>query len=259
MSALPLARPLLGTLLGAGLVVSGSPGQALGTTFTFDLGSSTATPADPQASPTKSFKARADGRTLRLVFQNALILDDTAKPTPKPVSATEAGLCLYRAGGAGLNDIGLTNCGRATPGNGTGLANQSAIELVFDQAVELVSYRYGSLRVGPGNPLLTWGEPTSPVVSTETLFGKTVGTSHPFTNPFVVGANQIIEITGVGGAGDASSTEVLLSQLVVRAFPSERATGVPGPLPLAGALAAFGWSRRLRGRLSRRGAPYSRK
>ncbi|WP_094585295.1 hypothetical protein [Synechococcus sp. BO 8801] len=255
MSALPFARPLLGTLLGAGIVLSGSPGQALGTTFTFDLGSGTATPADPQASSTKTFSAQADGRMLRLVFQNALLPDDTAKP----VSATDEGLCLYKAGGPGLNDIGLTNCGRDTPGNGTGTANQSAIELVFDQAVELVSYRYGSLRVGLGNPLLTWGEPTSPVVSTETLFDKQVGTSYAFANPFVVGANQVIAITGVGGDRDSSSTEVLLSQLVVRAIPSEPATDVPGPLPLAGALAAFGWSRRLRDRLNRRGAPYSRK
>lgn len=255
MSAVPLAQPLLGTLLGAGLVLSGSPAQALGTTFTFDLGSGTATPADPQASPSKAFSAKADGRTLRLVFQNALIIDDTAKPTPKPVSATEAGLCLYKSGGAGLNDIGLTNCGLETPGNDKGPANQSTIELVFDQAVELVSYRYGSLRVGLGNPLLEWGEPTSPVVSTETLFDKQVGTSYAFRNPFVVRANRIIEITGAGGDNDSSSTEVLLSQLVVRALPSEPATGVPGPLPLAGALAAFGWSRRLRGRLNRRGAP----
>lgn len=258
MSSLPLAHPLLAPLLGAGLVLSGLPGQAIGTTFSFDLGSSTATPADPQASPTKSFSAKADGRTLRLVFQNALILDDTAKPTPKPVSATEAGLCLYKAGGAGLDDIG-TNCGRATPGNGTGVANQSAIELVFDQAVELVSYRYGSLRVGNGNPLLTWGELDSPVLSTETLFDKQVGPSYAFRNPFVVRANRIIEIAGAGGDNDSSSTEVLLSQLVVRALPSEPATGVPGPLPLAGALAAFGWSRRLRGRLNRGGGPYSRK
>jgi hypothetical protein len=251
MSSLPLARPLLGALLGAGLVLSGSPGQAIGTIFSFDLGSSTATPADPQASETKSFSATADGRTLRLVFQKALMPDDTGRP----VSATDDGLCLYKSGGAGLDDVGLTNCGRETPGNGTGEANQSAIELIFDQAVELVSYRYGSLRVGLGNPLLTWGEPTSPVVSTETLFRKRVGDSYAFANPFVVGANRVIAVTGVGGDGDSSSTEVLLSQLVVRALPSEPATGVPGPLPLAGALAAFGWSRRLRGRLSRRGAP----
>lgn len=254
MSALPLARPLLGTLLGAGLVLTGSPGQAVGTTFTFDLGSGTATPADPQASSTKAFSAQADGRLLRMVFQNAL-LPLVPDDLPKPVSATEAGLCLYKSGGDGLNDIGLTNCGLETPGNGTGAANQSAIALVFDQAVELVSYRYGSLRVGLGNPLLTWGEPTSPVVSTETLFDKQVGTSYAFANPFVVGANRIIAISGVGGDRDSSSTEVLLSQLVVRALPSEPATDVPGPLPLAGALAAFGWSRRLRGRLNRRGAP----
>lgn len=250
MSASPLALPLLGTLLSAGLILGGSPARASGTIFTFDLGSGSATPADPQASPSKAFSATADGRMLRLVFQNALLPDDTAKP----VSATDEGLCLYRAGEAGLADIG-SNCGRATPGNGTGVANQSAIELVFDQAVELVSYRYGSLRVGLGNPLLTWGEPTSPVVSTEILFGKQVGTSYAFANPFVVGANQVIAITGVSGDNDSSSTEVLLSQLVVRALPSEPATDVPGPLPLAGALAALGWSRRLRSRLSRRRAP----
>ncbi len=53
-------------------------------------------------------------------------------------------------------------------------------------------------------------------------------------NPFVVGANRIIAISGGGGDRDSSSTEVLLSQLVVRALPSEPARDVPGPLPRPG-------------------------
>jgi hypothetical protein len=227
MSPLPPSQPLLGPLLTAGLVLGGSPARAIGTTFSFDLGSSTASPAAPLASPSKAFTATANGQTLQLVFQNALLPNGNAKP----VSATDEGLCLYKAGGAGLNNIGRTNCGRANPGNGNGARNQNAIELFFDQQVELLSYRYGSLRVGRGNPLLTWGAPISPMVSTETLFDKQVDTSYTFSNPFIIQANQIITITGTGGGRGSSTTEALLSHLF-------------------GAMAAFGWSRRLRSRLS---------
>ena len=248
MASLP--RVLQASLLAAGVAFTASPVRAIGTTFTFDLGSSTASPSAPLASPTKSFSATADGRTLQLVFPNA------RRPTgnAKPVSATDEGLCLYKAGGAGLGGIGRTNCGRANPGNGNGARNQNSIELFFDQQVELLSYRYGLLDYerGSGNPLLTWGAPTSPVVSTETLFDKQVDTSYAFSNPFIIQANQIITITGTGGGRGSSTTEALLSHLVVRALPGEppAAASVPGPLPLFGAMAAFGWSRRLRSRLS---------
>ncbi|MCT0207279.1 hypothetical protein [Synechococcus sp. CS-1332] len=224
-----------------------APGQAIGTTFSFNLGSATASPAGPLASPNKTFTATADGQTLNLVFQNALRPNGNAKP----VSATGDGLCIYKAGGAGLNDVGRTNCGRRNPGNGTGVANQDSIELFFDQQVELLSYRYGNLRVGLGNPLLTWVDPNSPVVSTETLFDKQININYAFSNPFIVQANQILTITGTGGGRGTSSTEALLNGLVVRALAEPPApSSVPGPLPLLGALAAFGWSRRLRSRLS---------
>ncbi len=242
----PEAGLIAASLIAAGLTLAPAPVQAIGTTFSFDLGSATATPAGPLASPTK-FTTSADGQTLNLVFQNALRPNGNAKP----VSATADGLCIYKAGGAGLNDVGRSNCGRRNPGDGTGVANQESIELFFDRQVELLSYRYGSLRVGLGNPLLTWGDPNSPVVSTETLFEKQINTSYAFTNPFIVQANEIFTITGTGGGRGTSSTEALLSGLVVRTLADAPASSnVPGPLPLLGAMAAFGWSRRLRSRLS---------
>lgn len=243
----PEAGLIAASLIAAGLALAPAPAQAIGTTFSFDLGSATATPPSPLASSNKTFTATAEGLTLNLVFQNALRPNGNAKP----VSATADGLCIYKAGGAGLNNVGLTNCGRRNRGNGLGVANQESIELFFDRQVELLSYRYGSLRVGLGNPLLTWGDPNSPVVSTETLFEKQINTSYAFTNPFIVQANQILSITGTGGGRGTSSTEALLSGLVVRALPEPPASSnVPGPLPLLGAMAAFGWSRRLRSRLS---------
>ncbi len=243
----PEAGLVAACVVAAGLALTPGPVQAIGTTFSFNLGSATAAPAGPLASPNKTFTASADGRSLSLVFQNALRPNGNAKP----VSATADGLCIYKAGGAGLNDVGRTNCGRRNPGNGTGVVNQESIELFFDQQVELLSYRYGSLRVGLGNPLLTWGDPNSPVLSTETLFDKQINTSYAFANPFIVQANQILTITGSGGGRGTSSTEALLSGLVVRALPEPPASSnVPGPVPLLGAMAAFGWSRRLRSRLS---------
>jgi hypothetical protein len=241
-------------VVAAGLALAPAPVEAIGTTFSFNLGSATATPTDQLASPSKSFTASAGGQTLNLEFQNALRPNGNAKP----VSATADGLCIYKAGGAGLNDVGRTNCGRRNPGIGTGVVNQESIELFFDRQVELLSYRYGSLRVGLGNPMLTWGPPNGPVVSTELLSGKTINTSYAFTNPFIVQANQILTISGSGGGRGTSSTEALLSGLVVRALPEPPASSnVPGPVPLLGAMAAFGWSRRLRSRLSHAGPAVS--
>ncbi len=254
-SPIPEAGLVASAALTAGLTLAAPPAQAIGTTFSFNLGGATASPAAPLAAPNKTFTATTDGRSLNLVVGNALRPNGNAKP----VSATADGLCIYKAGGAGLDDVGRTNCGRRRPGNGTGVANQESIALFFDQQVELLSYRYGSLRVGLGNPLLSWGDPGSPLVSTETLFDKQVDTSYAFTNPFIVQANQILTISGTGGGRGTSSTEVLLSGLVVRAFPQEppAASNVPGPLPLLGAMAAFGWSRRLRSRLSPAGPTVS--
>lgn len=236
-------------VVAAGLALAPAPVEAIGTTFSFNLDSAAATPTDPlAASPSKSFTASADGQTLNLVFRNAR----RPNRNTKPVSATADGLCIYKAGGAD------TNCGLSLPGNGTGVANQGSIELFFDQQVELLSYRYGSLQVGEGNPLLTWGPPNSPVVSTEMLFGKTINTSYAFTNPFIVQANKILTITGFRGSDDSSTAQALLSGLVVRALPEPPASSnVPGPVPLLGAMAAFGWSRRLRSRLSHAGPAVS--
>lgn len=245
----PEAGLIAASLIAAALALAPAPAQAIGTTFSFNLGSATRRP-HPLASSNKTFTASAEGRTLNLVFQNALRPNGNAKP----VSATADGLCIYKAGGAGLNNVGLTNCGRRNPGNGTGLVNQESIELFFDQQVELLSYRYGSLLVGQGNPLLTWGPPTSAVVSSETLFDKQLNTLYTFSNPFIVQANEILTITGTGGGGGSSTTQALLSGLVVRTLVEAPASSnVPGPVPLLGAMAAFGWSRRLRSRLSHAG------
>jgi len=232
---------VVGSLLAAVAGLSASPAQAIGSTFTFNLNSGTASPPTPLASATKTFTASAGGSSLNLVFQNALRPNGMGKP----VSATAEGLCIYKVGGAS------TNCGRATAGDGVGNSNQDSIALFFDKQVELVSYQYGSLQVGVGNPLITWGEPfPSPFVSTEGLSEglspKKLNTTYAFDNPFIVKANQFIYITGTGGASGGTTTQALLSQLVVRTVPEQ----VPGPLPLLGAGAAFAWSRRLRSRLN---------
>ncbi|MCP9784904.1 hypothetical protein, partial [Cyanobium sp. N5-Cardenillas] len=80
-------------IVAAGLALAPAPVEAIGTTFSFNLGSGTATPTDPLASPTKTFTTSADGQTLNLVFQNGLRPNGNAKP----VSATADGLCIYKA------------------------------------------------------------------------------------------------------------------------------------------------------------------
>ncbi len=247
MSGLPRSSLVVGSLLAAVGGLSSSPAHAIGSTFTFKLNNGTATPSTPLASASKSFTASAGGSSLNLVFQNALRPNGNAKP----VSATAEGLCIYKVGGAS------SNCGRASAGDGVGNSNQDSIALFFDKEVELVSYQYGGLQVGLANPLITWGEPfPSSIVSTEGLSEglspKKLNTTYAFDNPFIVKANQIIYITGTGGDSGGTTTQALLSQLVVRTDPTGQGPTepVPAPLPLLGAGAAFAWSRRLRSRLN---------
>jgi hypothetical protein len=223
-----------------------APSLAIGTLYTFELDSRSAQPAASGASGALRFTASAAGSSLNLVVQSAASPDGSSRP----VSVTDQGLCIYRAGGLGSAATGGTSCAPPSPGDGQRGRQQNAIELYFDQEVEFLAYRYGSLTVGGGNHLITWGEPFDPVVSTETLFRKQAGTTYAFENPFIVAANRVITITGVGGGRGAAITEALLSQLEVRALPpsATQAATVPGPLPLFGAGAAFGWSRRLRRR-----------
>jgi hypothetical protein len=78
-----------------------------------------------------------------------------------------------------------------------------------------------------------------PIVSSAIFNGVTVA-SLGFTTPGLIGTWQLVGTPGPDGQID-----------VVLGPPP--ATGVPGPLPLFGAAAAFGWSRSLRRRISTSG------
>ena len=63
-----------------------------------------------------------------------------------------------------------------------------------------------------------------------------------FNNQFLAVANVPIAVTSTDSDGRG--------MVQINAFTVEKVE-VPGPLPLAGAAAAFGWSRGLRGRIRR--------
>jgi MYXO-CTERM domain-containing protein len=72
-----------------------------------------------------------------------------------------------------------------------------------------------------------------------------------FVNQFVAAPNVPITVTTT----DTDNLGyVQISAYTVEQVVSPASSAVPGPLPLVGAAAAFGWSRRLRGRI-RAGQP----
>lgn len=225
---------LAGSVLAAGLSFAPAPAKALGTLHTFQFDT-----APPVSSPSASFsstpEAGAASTPMNLTFTNAKVNSNRVKD----VSATSEGVCLYKVGRR-------NSCGPNTNGSG----QQRSIDLSFDRDVQLISYQYGLLTLGTQsvNPTVVWTNQARPALeSTEGLGGKSVGTSYDFVTQLTLKAFQTINIAGFGGDRRGPATQVRLGQLVVQEVPP---SNVPGPLPLLGAGAAFGWSRRLRSRVS---------
>lgn len=83
----------------------------------------------------------------------------------------------------------------------------------------------------------------------DVVLSSVSGDSGNITNlPLASGANFGFRVTTTDNNGDPG----ILSITNFSATPITSPTSVPGPLPLAGGVAAFGWSRRLRSRLRNR-------
>jgi hypothetical protein len=110
--------------------------------------------------------------------------------------------------------------------------------MTFDQPVKLLSYDIGYLQVAAA---VSTAYSQGALQSIQTY--ATGSGLNSFDNQFIAAANVPISVASSFGS---QYTIVEMKSLTV-----EKADPVPGPLPLAGAAAAFSWSRRLRGRIRR--------
>jgi hypothetical protein len=167
-------------------------------------------------------------------------------------STTTLGTCL-----GGNRPSSMVVCGN----DGSSWAPQiSSIKLKFDKTVKLISTS-GVLRsffaeVGTAVPVVdsTW---TSQVLSESFTYQNTIPAPNSnlsftnsyastFNNNFIVTANTEIIVSSVFSETPPNSPGNLdywVQTLEVDAVPA------PGPLPLFGAITAFGWSRRMRKRI----------
>ena len=111
--------------------------------------------------------------------------------------------------------------------------------MTFDQPVKLLSYNITFLQSETGVATTYSQNILQSIGSYDTGIGL-----KSFNNQFIAAANVPISVASNPGN---RNTYVQINALTV-----EKVDPVPGPLPLAGAAAAFSWSRRLRGRIRRR-------
>jgi hypothetical protein len=160
----------------------------------------------------------------------------TAAPvgaTQNYVQSTDNGLCVFANATDGVNRCGVLTHGvnnydniGISPNIDTIYTGFSISQVLNDGFIDPSSTTTG------GEIYVRRGSPTGTLLETITL-PVTIGSVIPFSSPlsFAAGENIFFQASG-------SNASIRLGTL----------EAVPGPLPLFGAGAAFGWSRRLRTR-----------
>ncbi|MFN9621612.1 MAG: hypothetical protein ACK587_02060 [Cyanobacteriota bacterium] len=114
----------------------------------------------------------------------------------------------------------------------------TSFTMTFDQPVKLLNY-YLSYEQSITGITTTYSQNLLQSIQT---YSTSTGLNS-FNNQFIAQANVPISVTSTSNGANAIAQ--------INALTVEKVDPVPGPLPLAGAAAAFSWSRRLRGRISR--------
>jgi hypothetical protein len=122
-----------------------------------------------------------------------------------------------------------------TPG---GVQPYSSFAMTFDQPVKLLSYNVSYSNTASDSSTTYQQGLLQSIQVNNTGTGLKL-----FNNQFLADANVPIAVSTTDTSGKGL--------LQINAFTVEKVDPVPGPLPLAGAAAAFSWSRRLRGRIRR--------
>ena len=119
------------------------------------------------------------------------------------------------------------------------IQHYSAFAMTFDQPVKLLSYNVSWLSGSASDSSTTYQQGTL-----QSIQVNNTGTGLKlFNNQFLAAANVPIAVTTTDPNG--------FGMVQINAFTVEKVDPVPGPLPLAGAAAAFSWSRGPRGRIRR--------
>jgi hypothetical protein len=147
------------------------------------------------------------------------------------VQATGSGLCIFANSTDGVNRCGVLNQSPVvTNYDNIGIApNVSTIYTGFSISQVLNN---GSINnSGAGQIFVRRGSPTGTLLETINISSLTIGGLTAFSSPLSFAAGEKIFFQASG-----SNASIRLGKL----------EAVPGPLPLLGAGAALGWSRRLR-------------
>jgi len=151
------------------------------------------------------------------------------------VNTNASGLCAWLQNSSNLGMPGK-RCGYVD-GTSAQSATLTGLTFTFDQRVRLKSFDFSSLS-GTSSATLTFSQGSKSAAFT---VSGTVPSPRTFSPAFTVEANTPLTLTSSG----VVSTTTISGEMRINGLEVE---AVPGPLPLFGAAAAFGWSRRLRRR-----------
>jgi hypothetical protein len=195
------------------------------------IATTVATMGSAQAAPTTfTFDSSVKGQTSIVKSLDGINLTIGNFQSGPKAGADGDGLAVYCVAIVGV-------WGPCDQGFAGGFQPYTAFDMTFDQPVKLLSYNI-SFEGDAADSSSTYQQG-----ALQSIQVNNTGTGLKlFNNQFLAAANVPIAVSSVDPNG--------YGLLQINAFTVEK-VDVPGPLPLAGAAAAFSWSRRLRSRISR--------
>ena len=182
------------------------------------------TTTDVENNTSKSFSSTPSGVTFTVT-------------NPSPVFSTVGGVNTNSQGLCAWAQVGTTG-GRCNFNVNDGFSGQSLTQLqgTFDKRVILTSFTIGAFSAGNSGTTLKFESGT---LSEMFTIANTSPATYNFTTPFEIAEGDTLDIISTGSNTTGTNGGFFrISSLEVN--------DVPGPLPLLGGAAAFGWSRKLR-------------